>query len=163
MVRVSEIDAARAQWELDKWFAPECCPVCDRFGKVQKIRFTESMATSLIWLLQKSNGDEWIHVPTKGNRQMVTSNNVSKLSLWGLSDRKPNIDDPKKKCVGFHRINLRGRQFLGGRVAIPEHIFTYDKERIPQHHLSDVVVRDIKIHQVDGNFDYQETLKVAGL
>lgn len=165
---MGEIDTAREEWEMAIWLAPGCCPVCDRFGSVQDPSFTKGFLASLIWLYEKSVSDDvdddgWIHVPRKGNRQMVTSNNVSKLALWGLSDRKPNLDDPKKNCVGFHRINERGVKFLSGKSRIPDRIYIYNKKRIPPYFMTTKKTKRIKVDQVTGYFDYQDTLIAAGL
>ena len=50
-----------------------------------------------------------------------------------------------------------------GRCRISEYIYTYNKLRVNQYYLSTFKVEKIKIHEVNGYFDFQETLKAAGL
>lgn len=158
---MGEMSDARSKWYDDTWFVPGGvdCPCCDRRGKVYKTRFTGSFARTLVWLFAKTESGNWCHVPKKGDRGIVTSNNVGKLSKWGLSDRKPNLDDPTKNCLGVHRISQRGKEFIAGLVSIPEYIYIYNDKRVELHWDSEDVVKDITIDQTKGGFDFEEIMR----
>ena len=118
------------EWlEWVKWREGDTCPACGQRVKVNVYKFGAAHAKNLIWLYQNAR-EEFVHVPTAGNRGVLTTNVVGKLVSWGLAERMPNIDDPTKNKTGYYRITKKGVAFLAGGITIPSRMMQYNGETV---------------------------------
>jgi len=103
------------------------CPVCDRWGKINKVKLTSGMARSLAWLVSKSAGAEngWVNTRDDVPLFMLRSNSIGHLKHWNLVQaREP--DTSKVKTSGVWRATLDGHDFVHSRLTVPAHVFVYN-------------------------------------
>jgi len=100
------------------------CPLCNRFIKRYKRKMNSGMSRSLIWLYEEHNdtGKRWIDVGECAPTFVRRSNEISRLSLWGLVKEKPLSGDDKKSS-GMYRITNDGEDFVRGKTEVPSHVF----------------------------------------
>ena len=131
------------------------CPVCDRTAAIRNILFTKTLLGNLVFL---SRFDGFIHLPSYGNRALLTSNSTGKLKYWGLAEPEPNKTDPKKFRSGSWRITDIGQKFLHGMYRIPERLFIYNDTVLSM----EPAAPTISIHsEMLKGFDFQEAMKSA--
>ncbi len=134
------------------------CPVCTQWARMNKMPFHSGMALTLIFIykatMQGKTDNGWLHVE---NYLVEIGSKIkgvhSKLEYWGLLERKPNLDDPKKKENGFWRITEKGKLFVEGKLVVPSHVKTFNKK---QYGFSQ---KNIDIRGALGKkFDYSELM-----
>lgn len=126
------------------------CPVCDRWGMVNKRCFNKTMAKSLVWLTHQ--GNDYIDVPGTAPVFVLKTNQLASCRWWGLTERPPSDDDTKKHS-GHWRATPRGRAFVDGGLTIPKYVLTYAGEPI-----SFSVDERIFIFDAVSKFDYREAI-----
>ena len=135
------------------------CPCCQRHVKRYSHCLSGGRARALCWLVGASNaGRDWVHVPTKGPRWMVKTNQHPVLAWWGLVERRAN-DDPNNglKHQGNWRPTALGVAFARDEIAVPRKVSTYNGRVLE---VSDELV-DIRT-ALGSKFDYDEEMKHDG-
>jgi hypothetical protein len=140
------------------------CPLCTQHAKVYRRTVTASMARELVFLVRlhdKRGG--WVHgsdvigaiagVPGKAIRG-ATSGDFSKLELFGLTEAKPNTDDPAKRESGYWRPTDLARQFVRGEVTVAKYAEIYDGELLRLDASQRITIRDA----LGKRFDYAELM-----
>jgi hypothetical protein len=130
------------------------CPVCDRWGKVNKVKLTGGMARSLAWLVSVSAGAEngWVNTRDNVPLFMLRSNSIGHLKYWGLvQSRAP--DSEKVKTSGVWRATLDGHDFVHNRLSVPSHMFVYN-DAVMRTGLDFVSIEDCFTEE----FDYREVM-----
>jgi hypothetical protein len=143
----------KAHWKEAIENEGACCPVCNRWGKIYGRSINKTMAYSLVWLAStKSDEDGWVDVPNSGNLRILRSNQLPTLRWWNLVERKEGGEN-KTKHSGFWRTTLMGKDFVHGRIQVPEKVFTYDAEVIAVSDKQTYIWQCFK-----KQFDYQEVM-----
>lgn len=94
------------------------CPVCNKFGKVYKIKLSQSLALSLKWIRDHSE-DGWVDVQKMGPRWMLRGKTYPLLAHWGFIESQSSRS-------GIWGITEQGRAFLNGSVLAPKAVYIYD-------------------------------------
>ena len=121
------LDKLRFAWRVDIDGDGGHCPCCDRWGKIYPRSLNETMARSLLWLVNQSANDDWIDVPQRAPRWLVRSNQLPTLRWWGLVERL-DTEDKTKKHSGFWRATESGVLFAQNRLQVPKKVYTYNAE-----------------------------------
>jgi len=130
------------------------CPVCDRWGKVYSRNINKSMAKSLIWLCTaKADEAGWVNVPVNGPQWVVRTNQLATLRWWNLVERRPKLDDDKKKHSGYWRVTQTGLDFVLKHTRVPKKVFTY-KGEVEATSVETVFIEDC----FKEFFDYQDVM-----
>jgi len=95
------------------------CPVCDKFGKVYKIKLSQALALALKWVADHGGDDGWVDVQTQGPRWMLRAKTYPLLAHWGLIESQA----PRS---GVWRATPKGRAFIGADVLAPKAVYIYD-------------------------------------
>lgn len=95
------------------------CPVCDKFGKVYKIKLSQALALALKWVADHGKEDGWIDVQTQGPRWMLRAKTYPLLAHWDMIESQSSRS-------GIWRITPKGRAFLDGSVLAPKAVYIYD-------------------------------------
>ena len=130
------------------------CPVCDRYAKIQARPINKTMAQAVAWMVRNGAPSQWIKMsdsPFSGTNQHPT------LKHWGLLEQKMNDSNPKKKHVGYWRVTQKGRDFVSGKLAVPEKAVIYNDKLIEMQGPTKY------IHEVIKGFDYSEIMKPVTL
>jgi hypothetical protein len=98
-----------------------CCPVCGQFGKVYRMRLTQTMALAVKWIADHGNPDGWVEVQSTGPRWMIRGKTYSMIAHWGL------IESQSRRS-GIWRVTPKGRDFLSGKVLVPDAVYIYDND-----------------------------------
>lgn len=96
-----------------------CCPVCDKFGKVYKIKLSQALALALKWVADHAKDDGWVDVQMLGPRWMLRAKTYPLLAHWELIESQ----SPRS---GIWRVTPKGRAFLDGSVLAPKAVYIYD-------------------------------------
>jgi hypothetical protein len=97
------------------------CPCCDRFGKVNMFRFTQTWALTLKWIADHEGENGWVNIQTKGPRIVLRGKNYSMVANWGLIESQSNRS-------GVWRLTQQGKDFIAGNIYIPVKLFTYNNK-----------------------------------
>jgi len=125
--------AVGAQWIRDHLKGGSTCPCCTQLAKRYKRKLNSSMAYALVLIYRAFRGErqEWLHVPDYLTEVCRTGPTIrggdwAKLVHWGLIEPKSDeIRSDGSKRVGFYRITQRGRDFVEGRIRVPQHVLIY--------------------------------------
>ena len=135
------------------------CPVCDRWGHYDGRPLNTTMVKALAWMWRLSNGGRaWLDVPAAlraDERTYDFSKQYSTVRHWDFLDHKSNVSDSLSKESGVWKPTQLAGEFLRGEVAVPERVWTFNRERVSASDTK-VVVSDI----VNG-FDYWEMMRTA--
>jgi len=129
------------------------CPTCTQFAKLYKRSINRGMVKILFWLSYNTREGEWVHTPSRGNRQVLRSNEISKLELWGFVESRENENDGKKYS-GVWRLKEKGRTFLLGKMRVPKYFTIYNNE-VYESSEEDVCLEDCR----DVDFDYRTLME----
>lgn len=104
------------------------CPCCRRWGKVNRKGFSYGMLMTLK-VLALAPG--WVNTTTLLDHhdseaviKVLRNRSWPHLEYWGLAEPKLREDGTAER--GMWRATAKGRQFLRGKIDIPEHLFVYD-------------------------------------
>lgn len=99
------------------------CPCCDRWGKYNAYTLNSGLVRCLIWLRNWNvkHPGQYCHLPTQGDRMVLTCNGTGKLVKWGFVEMKP-------EHRGHYRITENGRLFLENDGATHKKLWVYDNE-----------------------------------
>lgn len=95
------------------------CPVCDRSGKIYRIRLNQTYALALRWIYLHGDENGWVNVQKKGPRIILKGKNYGMLHHWGLLESFG-------KRSGVWRITEKGKAFGAGLIKVPASVFIYD-------------------------------------
>jgi hypothetical protein len=146
------LDELRGMWRVAIEEDGGHCPCCDRWGKIYPRSLNDTMARSLLWLVNQSANGDWIDVPQRAPRWLVRSNQLPTLRWWGLVERF-ETDDKTKKHSGFWRATERGVLFAQNRLQVPKKVYTYNAE-VESFSEELVTIRDCV-----GSFDYSAVME----
>lgn len=132
------------------------CPVCDRWGRIYGRNINETMARSLLWLVNaERDSDGWVDVPKTAPRWLVRSNQLPTLKWWGLVERRGNTEESPNKFSGMWRPTELGCKFAAGQAQVPRKVFTYN------NNVEGFGEEKIFIRECMGEiFDYQEVMSL---
>lgn len=133
------------------------CPCCGQLVKRYSRPFHATMALTLIRLYQLcSKENDYYHVKqiVRGISDTGT-NDFSKLRYYGLVIEKPkDANDTKTRTSGFWTITDKGRDFVEGRISVPQRLVLYNKKSLGFEG------KEIFIKQALGEkFDYDQLMK----
>lgn len=154
------ITQLRLDWHKTIAKGGDCCPVCDRWGKVYKRPINENMAFSVAWLAftNDKNVSGWTDVPRHAPRKIIRSNQLPTMRWWGLVERNDTGAEKRDvKHMGMWRVTEKGAQFARGEIKVPKYVYTYNEEVIMFSEDDQIF-----IHQAGGQFSYSETMAEIG-
>lgn len=124
------------------------CPVCDRWGKLNKFTMNRTLIRMLVAIYNAgvSSPDGWVNMPKMRDHLIHRSNQYCKLEYWGLLERDPDL-------AGSWRVTEWGEKFLLDRARIPDHVWVYNGE---VHSESEEIKRCSEV--LDSGFDYAEEM-----
>lgn len=126
------LEEARGIWQRMIDARGGRCPCCNRFGKIYDRKLNSTMARSLVWLTKATVPMAYVNVPEALEISMSRTNQHPSLRWWGLVERPENGDEQStKKYEGYWRVTPRGRAFVAGEITVPNRVWTYDGETIP--------------------------------
>jgi len=155
--------------------AGDHCPVCDRWGKINPMTFSNSMANSLIWLTKqplkgrllpgKPGEDEtymykgYADVRNTAPRWLIRRGSITGCKNWELiTSPEPDYDSygnsAGKQVEGFWAPTEKGYQFARNLTKIPRRAFVYNTEVVgfsPDH----VSIED----SFKERFNYEEVMR----
>jgi hypothetical protein len=135
------------------------CPCCDRWGKIYRVKISETMARSLLWMA-KNHGTDWVDMPAKAPRWITRSNSFGKLRYWGLLAPMPidsHIEDGQElKSSGYWMVTQSGLQFAKGMARVPQYVYVYDNT-IEGTSDKDIVLSDC----IGKKFNYAELMQAT--
>lgn len=99
------------------------CPCCDQKAGIYKAHINFRMVHSMRFLRRRAG--EYVHLPSEGDRIILTGNNTPKLMHWGLVENLTNEDETKASS-GYYRITQKGLDFVRGQITVPEHVIMYN-------------------------------------
>lgn len=159
MTKLYTLEEAK-QYLRDNWEKGVDCPCCTRAVKLYHytINSGQAYATILIHKLteQLQPEDGWLHVSNEFAKIKVNAHTLSyhRAALWGLIERMPTNDNPKKKTSGFWRLTAEGRQFVLGAHKVKREVYVFEGNIIRTG--GELVgVRDA----LQEKFDYEELMK----
>jgi hypothetical protein len=127
------------------------CPCCEQRVMLYRRRIPLVAVRFVVWLLKSHDtGVEWANVrdcPVRGG-------DYGKIKHWGLTELKPNDDDPKKRTSGLWRLTERGRRFAENAVELPTHRYVYNDRCYGSSETTTNITDALKT----GGFDYQELM-----
>jgi hypothetical protein len=145
---------AAAKWSKDG----VTCPCCDQLCKVYRRRVTPTMIGFMIQLrkLHRQNV-EWAKVGYDGQIR-CEGGDYARLLFWGLVEQQnagPREDGSRR--TGYWRLNAHGEAFLRGDLAVPEYIYQYNEQRLPDP--EGVNIRKLLVHELlRKNFNLEEAM-----
>ena len=95
------------------------CPICERWGKVNKYKMTEHLALSLRWIHAHGDTEGWVNVQKKAPRWIMKSKTYNLLEHWGLLESRGFR-------TGIWRVTNTGRRFIYGEIRVPSAVYVYD-------------------------------------
>ena len=103
------------------------CPCCGKYVKAYSRPLNESMARSLVWLVDcwQNTGQTWVNIPDLAPRWLVRTNQLATTRWWGLAES--DADRPMK---GMWRPTKKGINFVKGLGRVPARATTYNGEVI---------------------------------
>jgi hypothetical protein len=108
-----------------------------------------------MWSLS-DEGKYWLDVPAAlradDKRTYDFSKQYSTVRHWDFLDHKPNVSDSLTKESGVWRPTRLAGEFLRGEVAVPERVWTFNKQRVL---ISDATVW---VEDIVKDFDYWEMM-----
>lgn len=109
------------------------CPCCGRYGKLNKLSITRSMALVLGWMTKVSDPafDGWIKVQDVAPKWILRSNSHAKLLHWGLIERH-EAAPAANKCSGTYRPTTDGERFIEGLLRVPKYKYIYNDKVIAE-------------------------------
>lgn len=130
------------------------CPCCGRFTKAYKRSINVTMLEALRWIMKHClrSAVNSVDVPAaaRAEGQYDISKQYSTLKHWGL------IEPAEGK--GRWRVTTKGKQFLLGKIVVPEWIATVNDEVVAT---SETMKH---VQDIDGNYSRDETMAyVSGL
>jgi hypothetical protein len=146
------LDKLRSAWRVNIDGDGGHCPCCDRWGKIYPRSLNETMARSLLWLVNQSANGDWIDVPQRAPRWLVRSNQLPTLRWWGLVERL-DTEDKTKKHSGFWTATESGVLFAQNRLQVPKKVYTYNAE------VEGFSQELVTIKDCIGNFDYSAVMQ----
>jgi hypothetical protein len=103
------------------------CPCCDRWGKINALSISETLALSLLWLSrQPVDDDGFVNVPACAPAWVLRTKTYSTLQHWGLIIKVDRNEDKTKRSDGFWQVTSKGLAFLKGEISVPKKVFIYD-------------------------------------
>lgn len=148
------LDELRSMWRTAIEADGGHCPCCDRWGKIYSRSLNETMARSLLWLVNQGSNGDWIDVPQHAPRWLVRSNQLPTLRWWGLVERL-ETDDKTKKHSGFWRVTGLGLLFVQNQLEVPKKVYTYNAE------VESFGEELVTIEDCVGGFDYSAVMERA--
>jgi len=109
----------REDWKIKIQGNGAVCPCCDRKGKVNMFRFTQTWAITLKWMFDHQGDDGWVNVQRGAPRIVLRGKNYSMIANWGLIESQTNRS-------GVWRLTQEGKDFVQGYTRIPIKLFTYN-------------------------------------
>jgi len=97
------------------------CPCCDRWGKVNSFKLTETMALALRWIQINGKEDGWVNVQKNAPRWILRSKTYPVLAHWDLIESSGSRD-------GTWRITKMGVDFIAGFVSVPNKVYIYNNK-----------------------------------
>ncbi len=138
------------------------CPCCEQRVKLYRRKLNHQMARALIMIYRyfiSHPQTVWLDVNDFLLKRGVNSGeaNVALLRHWGLIERKPDAKEDGNPSVGMYSITHLGRQFVEGRMTVPEAVYLYNQKRYRRKLLD---IEQITIRQALANkFDYDELMR----
>lgn len=148
------------QYLRENWEKGVDCPCCTRAVKLYHytINSGQAYATILLYRLTKQlqPEDGWIHVSNEFANIKVNAHTLSyhRAALWGLIEKMPTNDDPKKRTSGYWRITEKGKQFVEGNLKVRGEVYVFEGKIIKAGG-AEVDIRDA----LQEKFDYEELMK----
>lgn len=115
----STIPKLRDRWQETIEADGGHCPICDKWGKVYKMKLSQALALSLKWIAEHGDSEGWVDVQTFGPRWMLRAKTYPLLVHWGMVESK-------SQRSGIWRATMKGRAFLGGADVAPSAVYIYD-------------------------------------
>lgn len=110
------------------------CPCCGQLCKVYKRKLNSTMALALVLIYQyfkTHKHADWLHVAAflvKVKRDSsIAGGDVVKLRYWGLLERAAGERPDGSDRIGRYKITDLGKQFVEGRVAVPQYVYLYNQ------------------------------------
>ena len=96
------------------------CPCCGKWGKVYKLKLSQSLALALKWIVDHGDPKSgWVDVQNKGPRWMLKSKIYPLLAHWKL------IESGQKRS-GIWRATTAGHAFVQGVASAFAAVYIYD-------------------------------------
>lgn len=129
------------------------CPCCGQFVKVYRRTINSTMARQLI-TAHGMHAEGWFHTRDVVLADSAGAGDFSKLECWGLIYRQPHVQGEEgKRTSGMWKITDKGRDFIAGRVTVPQYAYIYNGN------LLELGGVDIHIeHALGKKFDYREIM-----
>ena len=122
------VEAIRKNWRDTIENEGGHCPCCDRWGKINSISITETMALSLLWLSRQPTDDlGFVKVTDTAPLWVARSRSYPALQHWGLIVKVSKSKDKNKRTEGLWQVTAKGMAFLRNQISIPKKCFVYDK------------------------------------
>jgi len=136
------------------WETPSgaICPCCAQLVKLYQRQIYYAPAKALIELYHLNRVEPGFHHLRELNPD-IGGSDFSKLKHWGLIEKEPINDDPKKRTSGMWKITPLGELFVEDRAKVHKyaHIFNDNLEMMsgPAVGIREVLGKD---------FDYSELM-----
>ena len=107
------------------------CPCCGQYAKRYKRALNGTIAAQMIAVYVNS-GREYVHVNTllasiPRFHKSFGGGDFTKLSHWGLVERKIGNRDDGCKYMGFWRVTEKGEAFIKQEILVASHIYLYNR------------------------------------
>lgn len=141
------------------------CPCCGQLAKVYKRKLNSAMAFVLLLLHRRKADEEWVHVPSYINAQVLdptvsaaVRGDWAKLVHWGFLEAMDGLRADGSKRIGYYKITRNGRLFVTGQIKAPKHVWFYNGGPT-----EDVDTEMVSIVSVLGDrFDYAQLMRGEG-
>ena len=97
------------------------CPCCDRWGKVNPFKLTETMALALRWIQLNGKESGWVNVQKTAPRWILRSKTYPVLAHWEFIEAGGSRD-------GTWRITKKGLDFIAGFISVPHKVYIYNNK-----------------------------------
>lgn len=148
------IDEAK-QFLRDNLHAGAKCPCCGQQVKCYKYKLYGTAARALIDLYKLGNGYHHVSQYAEAGAGRLRAPHFAELRFWGLIERRPLNDNPKKRSSGYWRITKKGKLFVRGEITVNSRILVYNGKF--QGFAPDSVLINIK-DALGNDFDYRELM-----
>ena len=147
---MSQHDHLRADWQDTIMGEGGHCPVCDRWGKLNKFTLNQTLVRMLLAIYYRGSnegdGDGWLDMPRLRDHLIHRTNQYSKLAYWNLIERHPTKS-------GLWRTTKLGEQFLKKSATVPAHVWVYNTA------VHSVSQEQVYINEVfETGFDYESAM-----
>jgi hypothetical protein len=97
------------------------CPCCDRKGKINRGKLSQHLALALKWIEVHGDPEDDGFVDCQGSNQvhLLRSKTYSQMKHWDLVE-------PKAGRSGFWRVTSKGKEFLLGKITVPQAVYVYN-------------------------------------